>query len=210
MAESNMSAARKAGLPWRLAECNSASLGGTAGVSDVYAAAIWGADFLFDLAERGVAGINFHTNFQPQGYTPIVYNKENGTYSACPLYYSLLLFKDAGRGKILPTKVTSDGNVTAHSTIGDDKKIRVVVINKDLNQPAEATIITNTDRTDGTVARLVGDSPTEKSGISYAGMTVTNDGSLTHPKLETVKGTSGRFAITIPACSAAVLSINEN
>ena len=106
--------------------------------------------------------------------------------------------------------MTSDGNVTAHSTIGDDKKIRVVVINKDLNQPAEATIITNTDRTDGTVARLVGDSPTEKSGISYAGMTVTNDGSLTHPKLETVKGTSGRFAITIPACSAAVLSINEN
>jgi hypothetical protein len=38
-------AANKAGLPWRLAECNSASMGGTNGVSDVFAAAVWGTDF---------------------------------------------------------------------------------------------------------------------------------------------------------------------
>lgn len=210
MAEDNTAAARKAGLPWRLAECNSTSLGGTAGVSDVYAAAVWGADFLFDIAEHGVAGINFHTIFGLNGYTAIAYDKEVKTYSARPLYFSMLLFKDAGRGKLLPAKVKSSANVTAHATMGDDKKIRVIVINKDLVESTSATVNTNSRRTVGTIARLIGKSPAEREGISYSGMTVTAEGKLTLPQVEAIKGTAGKFEISIPACSAVVLTVDAN
>ena len=210
MAEDNMAVAHKAGLPWRLAECNSTSLGGTAGVSDVYAAAIWGSDFLFDIAERGLAGINFHTIFGLNGYTAIAFDKKTIKYSARPLYFSMLLFKDAGHGKLLATETKSAANVTAHATLGDDKKIRIVVINKDLTQATAAAINTGTSRTTGTVARLTGNSPSEREGISYAGMTVTDEGKLTSPKTEAVKGVAGKFEITLPACSAAVLTIDAN
>ena len=208
MAEANMVAARKAGLPWRLAECNSTSLGGTAGVSDVYAAAVWGSDFLFDIAERGVAGINFHTILGLNGYTAIAFDKKSGKYSVRPLYYSLLLFKDAGHGKILPTQTKSSANVTAHSTLGEDRKIRVVVINKDLNHAATTTVNTNTARAQGTIARLSGSSPSGKEAISYAGMTVGADGNINPPKTEPVKGSAGKFTLTLPACSAAVLTVD--
>ena len=210
MAETNMAVSKRTGVPWRLAECNSTSLGGTAGVSDVYAASVWGTDFLFDIAERGAAGINFHTILGLKGYTPIAFDKKSGNYSVRPLYYSLLLFKDAGKGKILPTETKSSANVTAHSTLGDDKKIRVVVINKDLTKPATATITTNTGRTSGTLARLIGASPSEKENISYAGMTVTPEGSLPAPKTESIQGKAGRFEVTLPACSAAVLTVDAN
>ena len=210
MAEGNMAIARKAGLAWRLAECNSTSLGGTAGVSDVYAAAVWGSDFLFDIAERGAAGINFHTIFGLNGYTAIAYDKKTVKYSARPLYYSLLLFKDAGHGKILPAETKSAANVTAHATLGDDKKIRIVVINKDINQAAVTTINTGTSRTAGTVARLIGKSPSEKEGITYSGMSVTTEGKLTTSQVETIKGSAGKFEITLPACSASVLTIDAN
>lgn len=210
MAEGNMAVARKVGLPWRLAECNSTSLGGTAGVSDVYAAAVWGSDFLFDIAECGAAGINFHTIFGLNGYTAIAYDKKTAKYSARPLYYSLLLFKDAGNGKLLPAETKTTANVTAHATLGDDKKIRVVVINKDINQAATATINTGTNRTAGTVARLTGKAPSDKEDITYSGMTVTTEGKLSSPKVETIKGAAGKFEITLPACSAAVLTIDAN
>ena len=210
MAEGNMAVARKVGLPWRLAECNSTSLGGTAGVSDVYAAAVWGSDFLFEIAECGAAGIKFHTIFGLNGYTAIAYDKKTAKYSARPLYYSLLLFKDAGNGKLLPAETKTTANVTAHATLGDDKKIRVVVINKDINQAATATINTGTNRTAGTVARLTGKAPSDKEDITYSGMTVTTEGKLSSPKVETIKGAAGKFEITLPACSAAVLTIDAN
>lgn len=210
MAETNMAVARKAGLPWRLAECNSTSLGGTAGVSDVYAAAVWGVDFLFDMAERGVAGINFHTILGTKGYTAIAFDSKSGAYSARPLYYSLLLFKDAGHGKVLPAETKSAANVTAHATLGEDKKIRIVVINKDLTREVTATVNTGTDRATGTATRLTGNSPSRQEGVSYAGMTVTPEGTLTAPKTEAIKGTAGRFHVTVPACSAVVLTIEPN
>ena len=210
MAETNMAVARKAGMPWRLAECNSTSLGGTAGVSDVCAAAVWGSDFLFDIAECGVAGINFHTILGTNAYTAIAYDKNTRLYSVRPLYHALLLFKDAGRGQVLPVETKSGANVTAHATLGEDGKTRIVVINKDLTRDVTATILTGTDYHDGTVGRLQGKSPFEQEGVSYAGMTVTSGGNLTPPRTEAIKGRDGRFEIPLPACSAVVLTLGAN
>jgi hypothetical protein len=46
------------------------------GVSDAFASALWGLGFLFDVAEHGGAGINFHGGFTPGNYSPICYLKK--------------------------------------------------------------------------------------------------------------------------------------
>ena len=94
MIEEHQNAAHAAGLPFRLGECNSASGGGTDGVSNVFASALWGADFLFDMASRGVAGINFHGYFEDRGYTPFCLR--DGHYVPHPIYYAMLRPNRAG------------------------------------------------------------------------------------------------------------------
>ena len=207
MADRFYGAAKKAGLPWRLAECNSASMGGTDGVSDVFTAAVWGSDFLFDIAEHGSTGVNLHTIFGQHGYTAISYDKEKKTYAVRPLYYSLLLFKDAGNGKLIDADTKSNGNVVSHATLGADGKLRVIVINKELSKATSAAVLVNSKRTHGTVTRLSGSSPTEQIAVSYGEGTVNKDGTWKLEKREDIKGNGGRFEVTLPACSAAVLTL---
>jgi hypothetical protein len=210
MAEKYAAASKKAGLAWRLAECNSASMGGTDGVSDVFTAAVWGSDFLFDIAEHGSTGVNLHTVFGQHGYTAISYDKEKKTYAVRPLYYSLLLFKDAGNGKLIDADTKSNGNVVGHATLGADGKLRVIVINKELSKATNAAVLTNSKRTHGTVTRLSASSPTEQMAVSYGEGTVNKDGTWKLEKREDIKGSAGRFEVTVPACSAAVLTLEAN
>jgi len=53
-------AATKMGLPFRMTEGNTVYQGGKPGVSDVLAAALWGADYLFELMSLGYSGVNLH------------------------------------------------------------------------------------------------------------------------------------------------------
>ena len=53
-------AATKMGLPYRMTEGNTVYQGGKPGLSDVYAAALWGADYLFELMSLGYSGVNLH------------------------------------------------------------------------------------------------------------------------------------------------------
>ncbi|WP_035348413.1 hypothetical protein [Edaphobacter aggregans] len=53
-------AAQKMGLPYRMTEGNTVYQGGKPGLSDVYAAALWGADYLFELMSLGYSGVNLH------------------------------------------------------------------------------------------------------------------------------------------------------
>src|SRR5205085_686978 len=76
-----LNSAKAVGVPIRLDETNSAVGGGIAGVSDVYASALWALDYNLTLAQAGFAGLNFHGGFgvcgaplfngKFQRYTPI-------------------------------------------------------------------------------------------------------------------------------------------
>jgi hypothetical protein len=52
--------ARQAGVPLRVTETNSVACGGLAGVSNVFASALWSADWLFGLQATGVSGADHH------------------------------------------------------------------------------------------------------------------------------------------------------
>jgi hypothetical protein len=47
-------------VTWRMTEGNTVYRGGKNGVSDVLAAALWGADYLFQLMSDGYCGVNLH------------------------------------------------------------------------------------------------------------------------------------------------------
>lgn len=53
-------AATKMGLPYRMTEGNTVYRGGKPGLSDVFAAALWTADYLLELMSLGYCGVNLH------------------------------------------------------------------------------------------------------------------------------------------------------
>lgn len=56
----NLSEGLRHPIPYRMTEGNTCYQGGKPGVSDVFAAALWAADYLLLLASLGYAGINLH------------------------------------------------------------------------------------------------------------------------------------------------------
>ena len=52
--------ARSIDVPYRMSECNSFYNGGSSGVSDSYASSLWVIDYLFNCAQGGALGVNFH------------------------------------------------------------------------------------------------------------------------------------------------------
>ena len=86
---------KETGLPFRLAETNSCYGGGKQGVSDTFAAALWGADYMLRIAQAGGIGVNFHGGGYGS-YTPIAGTRAKG-FEVRPLYYGMRLFRERGR-----------------------------------------------------------------------------------------------------------------
>ena len=206
MVDEHLAAAKAAGMRYRLAECNSVSNGGRTGVSDTFVAALWATDFLFSVAERGADGINFHCNLKPGSYSPISWSKTESRYVVHPLYHAMLAFKEAGRGRILPTNVKGAANVTAHATLGADGKIRVLLTNKDLTKAVVAHLTTG--RTQGTVTRLLAPAADAKTGITFAGAATGDDGKWAAKASEPLGGAGTDVTVALPAGSAAVVTLD--
>ena len=119
------------GLPFRIEETNSIYLEGQPGVSDSFATALWGLELMFQVAEAGGAGVNFHTG-DTKAYTPIGPG-EGGRHAARPLYYGMLMFKEATqKATLVPARLlTPSQNVVAYATKSADDTLNVCLINKD-------------------------------------------------------------------------------
>jgi hypothetical protein len=59
-AETSRDAAGKMGVAYRMTEGNTVYRGGKAGLSDVFASALWAADYLLTLMKFGYSGVNLH------------------------------------------------------------------------------------------------------------------------------------------------------
>lgn len=60
------------GKPLRVAEMNTISNSGRAGVSDVMAAALWTVDASFEVAQAGGVGVNFHQGSGQNLYAAVI------------------------------------------------------------------------------------------------------------------------------------------
>ena len=211
MVDEHLAAAKAAGMRYRLAEFNSVSNGGRTGVSDTFVSALWATDFLFSVAAHGADGVNFHCNLKPGSYSPMSTVKGETRYTVHPLYYAMLLFHDAGQGRLLPTKVKSTANLVAHATLDDSGKVRVVLVNKDLTQDVVATVQVGTRFRAGSVHRLTAPQASSKDGVTYANTVVAADGrwqrTLATEKAVAVQ--NGRAVVSLPPASALVLTLTE-
>jgi len=122
------SAMRTAGLPYRMAEGNSCWDGGKAGVSDVHAAAIWGADRMLDWAARGWSGVNWHGGGNGI-YSPIVGAPGNG-FSRRPLYYGTQFAQMCAGATFLATPDAGGDPRLGCYAVRQDGRDRVALLNK--------------------------------------------------------------------------------
>jgi hypothetical protein len=181
---------------------------GTTAYDSNFTSALWSADYLFRLAENGAVGANFHGTLEnitrPDSYSPISVYK--GRYKANPIYYGMLLFHYAGQGHIIPATGGSD-MLSTYATLGDDGKVRVVLINKDASQNVTAGITAGRQYQSATAMRLAGKSLNSGDGVTFAGSQVSADGTWSPQTVETVKYANGRYELAVPAGSAVVVTL---
>jgi hypothetical protein len=197
--------ATSVGVPYRVGECNTASGGGKRGVSNAFVSALWAVDFMFDVAQAGGQGVNFHGSFTANNYSPIVFDKKSSRYVPAPMYYGMLFFSRAAQGRLVATETKSDANLIAHSVLGADGKLRVTLVNKDLAKPIAASIAVGGKYAKGEVLRLTAPTIDATSDVTFAGAAVNADGTWAPKTPEALTLSAGNTTVTLPPASAALL-----
>jgi hypothetical protein len=205
------------GATFRVSETNSANCGGVRGASNGLASALWGTDMLFALASAGVRNVNFHT-FDGALYAPVDFALVRGHFAARvhPLFYAMLLFARANpRGaRLLPTGPNpASGKLKTWATVDPAGTRRVVVVNKDNKRNRVVALRIPGGARRGRVQRLLGRSITATRDITFGGQgygDATFDGELRgRPRSERVVRRGGAFRLTIPAHSAALVTVGR-
>jgi hypothetical protein len=215
---SSVTLTHQAGLPFRIGEMNSISCGGETGVSDIFASALWATDVMFEFANVGVDGVNFH-NGNGGAYALFQFNEaiegNTTTYSlesVRPEYYGLLFFQmaTANTPKLLPATLSTQANLKVWATVDSSGVVRVVLINKD--EAAQGVVnITLPGYGTGTVTRLTAPSYQATTGISLGGQSFDGspDGTPQGTAYtESATANGGVYSVALAPTSAALLTIN--
>lgn len=197
--------ATSVGVPYRVGECNTASGGGKRGVSNAFVSALWSIDFMFDVAQAGGQGVNFHGSFTANNYSPIVFDKPTSRYVPAPMYYGMLFFSRAAQGRLVASECKTDANFITHSVLGADGKLRVTLVNKDLTKTVAASISSGAKFTKGQALRLTAPAVDATNGVTFGGAAVNADGTWAPKTTEGLTLSAGQTTVTLPPASAALL-----
>jgi len=125
-----------AAVPFRMAEGNSCFHGGQPGVSNAFASALWGADYMLLVAQGGYAGVNLHGGGEGI-YSPIVGDPEIG-FTARPLYFGMQFAQRFAGAAMLESKLAAGkANITAYAARRQDDLL-IAIVNKDATPAAIA------------------------------------------------------------------------
>ncbi len=206
------------GLPVRIDELNTVSCGAKPSVSKTFASALWTLDALFEMARVGVHGVNIHT-FPGAGYELFKVSRSSGRWRAAvaPEYYGLLMFARAAPPGSRLLRVTpgssGGGAVKVWATRATDGTIRVVLINKAPRaRLMEIGLPGRTGR--AALERLTAPSLLARSGVALGGQSLgsrTFTGLLSGRRQSfSVDPVDGRYAVKVPAASAAMLVLGPS
>jgi hypothetical protein len=195
-------------LPFRMVETNSIFNEGQPGVSDTFGSALWGLEFMFQVAEAGGEGVNFHTG-DGKAYTPIGPGT-HGRHLARPLYYGLLMFKEAVRGaELVPARqVAPDLNLAAYATRAADGTVRVCLINKDVDRGARIAVKAGPHFTSASLLRLTAPSAEARTGVTLGGSTLDEFGHWS-PQPPQVFPWRGDSVVEVPAANAVMVRLSR-
>jgi len=197
-------------LPFRLAETNSCYQGGKQGVSDTFAAALWGADLMYQLAAAGGVGINFHGGGYGW-YTPIAGTVADG-FTARPLFYGMLLFAEVGAGRLIDAKIDSQADaplLTAYgvaSRAGRLDAVKAVVFNKHDDRAIHLTIESGQQAARAWALRLSAPRLDDTQDMTLGENPVGASGAWAAEHEEDLAVREGATKIALPPGSAAVVS----
>ena len=207
-------------LPYRYDEANSFYDGGAQDVSDTFASALWGLDFLHWWAAHGANGVNFHTGDKvaardmnkPCRYA--VFWTSNRGYNVHPIGYGLKAFDLGGHGRVLPLAISSTNplDLTAYAVRGARGELFVTIINKEHGaegRSADLTINATGISGSGKVIFLSapGGNVATKTGVTLGGAPVEDNGSWKGKWMSLKAGQTGQCEVTVPAASAAIVKL---
>jgi hypothetical protein len=208
MLEEMHSVSKSSRLPFRIAETNSIFNEGQPGVSDTFGSALWGIEFMFQVAEAEGAGFNFHTG-DAKAYTPIGPGAD-GRYLARPLYYGMLMFKEAVRdASMLPARlVAPDLNMAAYATRAADDTLKVCLINKDFEKGARVSIEAGREFSSASLLRLTAPSIEARAEVTFGGSAVDGFGHWSPPPPRVFSWRSDSY-VEVPAASAMIVQLSN-
>jgi hypothetical protein len=200
------------GLPLRIDELNSASCGGTAGVSNTFASSLWIIDTLFNMAAVGVDGVNIHT-LPEAAYAPFSFSFSHGIWHGTvnPLYYGLLMFSQAfpPGARLLETS-SSRSDVKVWSTVDRRGVIRTVIINEAAKPATVRLHLAGHPSSGASVESLTAPGLSSRTGVQLGGASFapgTTTGRLSD--VRTVRWSAvrpGDYSETVPADSAVLIT----
>jgi hypothetical protein len=211
-------------LPYRLEEVNNYFNGGATNVSNTFASALWGLDFMHWWAAHGAAGLNFHTGdkvaagytLQPSKYTAF-FSTTNG-YVIRPLSYGIKAFELGSHGKVIPVTVSNPEhmNLSAYAVLGDGKTLCLTIINKEHGEAGrDAKISIAQNRAEFSSGQIISLTAPNNDIAATAneilgGAAIENDGSWNGKwtPLETKENALPTFII--PAGSAVIIRLSAN
>jgi hypothetical protein len=198
-------ASNSAHVPYRICETNSCFGGGKPGVSDTMAAALWGVDFLFTLAQFSAGGVNMETGVNHLGF--LSYYTPMSADGVRPLYYGMLAFALASRGDRIQLTLENAGlNITAYAVRSNSGDLWLTLVNKEAARDARVRAACPGIAT-GSAFRLTAPSLSSKDGVLLGGSAVSSAGKWAAGAAEPIRIISGELEIAVPAASAALLRL---
>jgi hypothetical protein len=201
---------------FRVDEMGVVSCSGLSGVANSMASALWALDTLFAMDAAGVSGVNLHT---VKGTNALFTLKRSGgrwRATVAPWYYGALLFAQAAPAgsRLLPVTNATHADSRVWATVGQDHVVRVVVINDSVRSNARV-LVRNPPRygqRPATIERLRAPSAYATKGVTLGGRSFghTATGVLAAPAVQRVRRRGGVYPVTLPAASAALLTLYPN
>ncbi len=199
-------------VPFRIDGLSSYADGGSAGISNSYASALWVMDTIFQTALAGGSGVNLQCGGQQPG-TAIADN--NGiVLGAQPVFYGALLAAMAGSGTLLSTQLSAGAlNVTAYA-IQTASGMSVLLVNKDAAQSLDVSIVLPQAMSSATLQQLTQVSAGATtpslaafSGISIQGATVATSGAFQPGAAYPLTLTGTQLSCYAPGLSAVLIQL---
>ena len=194
------------GLPFRLTELNSVTCGGTPGVSDTFATALWAPDALFELMHAGVDGVNVHLRAYAVN---AAFGLNRHGLVAHPLLYGLILFTRMLGPDARLVAVGLHAHPGVHLKAWAVREaggiLHVLLINKG---SATATVALRLPAVGpASVQRLLAPSVTARSGVTLDGQTLGRHATWRgRPSKEAVSPSVNGYVLSVPATSAALVT----
>ena len=220
-----VAAAAKLGVPAVLDEGNSVVCEGQAGVSNVYAAALWEIDNQLVMARDGVAGDYMHGTVEECGsakplymyYTPLcaptAADATEGLLAAQPEYYGLAALRDVGTGQFLNLSNPVWADVRAYAVEHTNGTMTVVLDDVDNPSTTGSTTVQldlgATFSHASQVAMTASGGLTATSGITLGGQTVQANGTIAAPTTTSFTVSGDTATVTVPAGSAQIITFSN-